>query len=265
MKSNFTAEQYPLMFKGIAEQQKVQTEIGVSSAEIELLLEGDCYKAVNQIPYGKQTKKQKAEVEYLERITSFGTDLGNMFEELTLSLGRVPTQKEYADLGTARVKDWWQQSGEASKQQWTAAIEQACFNRQLRGYSSQLVELHTILTLKKLFPEWNFYNSEEIDLLMGVDLIVETEQKRMYVHIFKNSKFAFKAFSWKEKRGGKRGSDGKFKKFNRDFTRHKCLMYEHNPDQPSDTTFYINNNPLFKKQWLQDQLMLFDRSFNFIT
>lgn len=235
-------------------------QTGLTVAEIEKLLKQPEYTAI--IPdYSFKNSKNKRETDAVEKVVSFGKELGDLFENLSLENNRIPTQKEFLDAQLVIMKDFW--LNKASKAdtkgiEWTDAVEKACINRTLRTYTSQLVEYHTITAMRELFPEWGIYSSSHLDLLLGVDLVVETEKKFMYVHIFKNSTHGFKAFYKKEKRGGSK-INGKFKKFHRDFTGDKCLVFDYHPNQFSDTTQFINGHPLFKTEFLEKQFLLFDK------
>lgn len=235
-------------------------QTGLTVAEIEKLLKQPEYKAI--IPdYSFKNSKNKRETDAVEATVSFGRELGDLFEELSLKHSRIPTQQEFLDAQLPIMKAYWLDSkhkGATKGIEWTSAVEKACINRALRTYTSQLVEYHTITAMQELFPEWGIYSSSYLDLLLGVDLVVETGKKFMYVHIFKNSTHGFKAFYKKEKRGGRK-INGKFKKFHRDFTGDKCLVFDYTPAHCSETTQFINGHPVFKQEFLKKQFLLFDK------
>lgn len=250
--------EFPLITADIAAQEELYQKLKLSADSIEEMLEQQEYAAIDSVDTSHFSKKQKQEALAVEKMAGFGTEVGTTFEVLLETLGRVPTQKEFADKATEQIKNWWSQSNTVT-QLWTEATELAVYNRQLRSYSSHLVELHALLALRELFPEWNVYCSEYLDLLMGVDLVVESEKKRLYLHIFKNSKMGFLAYRKKEMRGGKKNSSGKFVRYKRNFNGHKSLQYDFRKNQHSESTQFINGNPLFKTEWLEMQLLLFDK------
>lgn len=249
---------FPLISADIAVQEELYRNLQLSALGIEEMLEQQEYAAIDSVDTSHFSKKQKSEALAVEKMAGFGIEVGTTFEVLLETLGRVPTQKEFADKATEQIHKWWSESTTVT-QQWTEATELAVYNRQLRSYSSHLVELHALFALRDLFPEWNVYCSEYLDLLMGVDLVVETEKKRLYLHIFKNSKMGFLAYRKKEMRGGKKNSNGKFVRYQRNFNGHKSLQYDFRKNQHSESTQFINGNPLFKAEWLETQLLLFDK------
>lgn len=251
------ASEFPCLVGELQEVEEIYSDLQLTVGSLELLLKQPEYIAVEPARFGKMTRMQKSEVGTAEKVTGFGHAVGDSFEGLMKQFGRVPSQKEYADYSLAKIKEWW--TVERAGTAWSDIVEQAVYNRQLRSYSSHLVELHTMLALRELFPDWNIYCTDSIDLLMGVDLVIETEQKRLYIHIFKNSKSAFKAYKKKEFRGGRKNNSGKFIKYKRDFTGDKSLQYDWSHSQCSESTQFINGNPLFKKEYLFTQLSMFNR------
>lgn len=250
------ANEFPLLVKELQEVEDIYSDLQLTVEQLEADLQKPEHLAIEPVRFGKLTRMQKTEINTAEKVTGFGHTVGDSFEDLIKQFGRVPTQKEYADYSLARIKAWW--TVETAGVDWSETVEQAVYNRQLRSYSSHLVELHTMLSLRKLFPDWQIYCTESIDLLMGVDLVIETEQKRLYIHIFKNSKSAFRAFRKKEFRGGRKNNSGKFKKYKRDFTGDKSLQYDWSQSQCSESTKFINGNPLFKEEYLFTQLTMFN-------
>lgn len=256
-RSYVSSDRFPILSAEVADHHEVYKKLGLTSALIEKQLASPEYEAITSIDLGSLSKKQQKEVAQAEKITGFGQSIGDVFETLLSDFDRLPTQKEFSEYGTAIIKSWWSENKQ--EMPWSETIEKAVYNRQLRSYSSHLVELHTLLTLTELFPEWNIYCSNSIDLLMGVDLVIETESKRLYIHVFKNSKWGFRSFHKKEQRGGRRNAENKFIKFKRNFSGDKCLQYDWSASQCSESTMFINNNPLFKKEYLETQLTMFNK------
>lgn len=253
MKQSIT--EYPSIAVGLEEQKELLATLDLTVDQLEVVLAQPEYELQ---PHNVINGKHNQSIMHtVERVTGFGIDMGSAFEALLLTLGRVPTQQEFNDYCLSVAQIFWEKSNPEGIA-WDDAVAQAVTNRNYRCYISQVVELHCTLLLKELFPDWGIYSSDALDNLLGVDLVVETETKRLYLHIFKNSKYSFLAFRKKQYRGGTKDSNGKFRKFNRNFDGDKVLMYEGKPESSSETTKHINGMPLFKAEWLENQLILFD-------
>ena len=253
-------ENMPVLSQDIEDAHKVYEVVNMTATEIESLLKKPEY-AAEKPDYSWITRKERREVNAVEAVVSFGNNIAGQFEDMIIDLGRIPSQQEFTEKSLEIMQGFWLDPRNVSETKgfgWTESIEHACKNRALRTYTSQLVEVHTITAMMELFPEWKVYCSDSLDLLMGVDMVVETDKKRIYVHIFKNSSSGFKAFHRKAKRGGAKGSDGKFKKYKRDFEGDKCLMFDYTPELSSQTTQFINGHPLFKLEFLEEQFLLFN-------
>ena len=245
---------YSRIYAGILEQESLYSLLDLTADKLKQTLAKPEY-AVQ--PYMKiEGKVNKRIEETVERVTGFGTKMGSAFEALCLTLARVPTQKEFNEYCLELAEEFWSKNPPDGIQ-WDSVVETAVANRNHRCYVSQIVELHCVLLLRELFPEWKIVGSDQLDTLMGVDIVVETETKRLYLHVMKNSKYSFLAFRKKQKRGGMRDYAGKFHRYYRDFTGDKTLMYEGRQDSCSETTEFVNGLPLFKKDWLEEQLLLY--------
>lgn len=246
---------YSRIYEGILDQESLYSLLGLSADGLKETLAKPEY-AVQ--PYQKIEGKVNKGIEAtVERVTGFGTKMGSAFEVLCNELARVPTQKEFNEYCLELVEEFWRRNPPEGIQ-WDATVSTAVANRNYRCYISQIVELHCVLLLRELFPEWKIVGSDVLDTLMGVDIVVETETKRLYLHVMKNSKYSFLAFRKKQKRGGMRDQAGKFHRYYRDFTGDKTLMYEGRQESCSETTEFVNGLPLFKREWLKDQLSLYD-------
>lgn len=241
--------------RGIQEQESLLATLDLTSKKLETIIADPTYGIKEAIRIeGKGNLKI---VDAVERVTGFGQEMASMFETLASQLGRIPTETEFNAACTKLVKAFWLKE-KPDGIVWGETVEATVINRNIRCYMAQINELHCLLLLRELFPEWKIVSSDDLDLLMGVDIIVETKNKRLYLHLFKNSKFSFLAFRKKEKRGGRKDGDGKFQRYQRDFSGDKTLMYEGRADSSSETTKFINGIPLFKAEWLESQLLLFD-------
>lgn len=250
-----TILQYPRIYRGVLADNKWQESLSVKTvAQLEKLLQSPQYAAVQRLDY--ETKAERKAAATVERVTGFGTNMANAFEVLSEQLQTIPTQEQFNDYCLQLAEQFWAESSPEGTS-WNHSIEKAVTNRNYRCWIAQINELHCSLLIQELFPYWTVVNSNDIDLLMGVDLIVETEQKRLYLHIFKDSKYSFLAFRKKEQRGGRKDCNGIFHKYARDFTGDKALMYSaRNVD--TESTKFVNGIPLFKGEWLENQLLTFD-------
>ena len=247
--------EYPHIAEGILEQESVYRMLGLTAEKLRATLTNPDY-AVTE--YHKMIGKVNKDIEAtVERVTGFGVKMASAFESLSVDLARVPTPVEFNKYCLTIAEEFWRHS-KPDGIAWNETVAMAVANRNYRCYISQVVELHAMLQLRELFPEWKVFGSDLLDNLMGVDIVVETESKRLYLHVMKNSKYSFMAFRKKQTRGGLRDSKGKFHRYHRDFTGDKTLMYEGRPESSSDTTEFINGLPLFKAEWLETQLLLFN-------
>lgn len=248
---------YPLIAEGIEEQERLWKAVDLNVNQLEELLASPLYQKVEPV-----WVTDKKVMDAVEKVTGFGRQVGNKFEEVMLELGRIPTVTEYCEAVLPEVFLFWQ-SEEPEGIAWGPEVIDAVNNRNIRSYTANINELHCCLALKELFPDWGVYTSNELDLLAGVDIVVETAQKRLYLHLYKNSKYSFIAYRKKQRRGGAKGVDGKFHRYYRNFEGDKSLMYEGNAAYVSETTKFINGIPLFKLGWLENQLLLFDKFHQF--
>lgn len=246
---------FPVINHGITESESLLSKLSLTASTLETVIQQPQYALQEAIRIeGKNNMKV---VDAVERVTGFGGNMASMFEQLITELDRLPTQSEFNTACLNEVKKFWSRDNPEGIK-WDETVESTIINRNLRTYIAQVNELHCLLLLKELFPQWKVVASEDLDILMGVDIVVETEHKRLYLHIFKNSQYSFLAFRKKERRGGRKNRKGKFIKLRRDFSKDKTLMYEGRQASSSDTTKFVNGIPLFKADWLKSQLLLFD-------
>lgn len=249
---------YPLISRGLQESESLDAVLGYTVKSLEQTLALPEY-AVTE-PHRFDSKKERQIVAGVEKLTGYGFKLSNMFEDMCRELRRVPTQAEFNAESLQYVAETWHDNPSNTECiEWSDTVEKAVVNRNLRTYIAQVNEFHFMLLVQELFPEWSVYNSNELDIIMGVDAVIETDCKRLYFHIYKNSPYSFKAYRLKEKRGGRRNAEGQFIRYNRDFSGHNSLMYEGRITVSSETTKFINGLPLFKPEWLKAQLTMYNR------
>lgn len=254
MKQSIT--DYPRINSGIQQQEDWLKALHLTAASLAETLSQPEYAAIPAVvPTERHWNSVQATV---EKTTGFGMSLGNAFEEQSAQLGRIPTQAEFDDYCMPTAKQFWLDS-KAQELGWSSLVATAISNRNKRTWISQVAELHVALLIQELFPKWKVFRSDDLDLLLGVDIVVETNKKRLYFHVLKNSTYSYAAFRKKEKRGGTKDAKGKFHKFQRNFSGDKVLAYSSQRDISSECTEYLNGIPLFKAEWLHTQLLFFNK------
>lgn len=231
--------------------------ISMSASEIKELLARPEYSTVPTVKQNLSNEDRRKVARY-EDINSFGAEIADLFEDLCDELHRMPTQKEYCDRGVELTEDWWIR--ETLKKnylirglQFDDVIIQAVRNRQGRGYLSLVNEVHTVALLKEMYPEARIITNDILDLVLGVDIVMEYKDKRLYFHVYKNSYWGRKAFIDKQYRGGMRNSEGTFVKYHRNFSGDVSLVYD--PTE-TETTEFVNGIPLFTKEYIDWQVRL---------
>lgn len=233
-------------------------DLKLTAKELEDLLAKPEYKAYKRLDY-ENLKQNKPElydgVQKMDSVVSFGMDVINLFDTLMADLKRLPTQKEYIDAGLPICQRYWEENKYTHEKingyPFTAGVKLGCMDRLARTYTSKLVELHLELTLKDL--GYKVKTHPLVDAIMGVDMIVEDDKKRYFVHVT-TSRFgqagAEKTVKRKEKRG-------KFKvgsawvRYGRDFEGDCILCYESTAPLNDGSTKWINGNPVFDRDYIQ--------------
>ena len=225
----------------------------LSVTDIEDMISRPEYATVPTAPRATLSDKDIKDVQQFENINSFGAEVADLFEDLCDELHRIPTQAEYVDKGVELTEVWWMRAMLKHNPliagiKLEGAVLQACKDRLARGYLSLVNEVHTMALVKQLFPTARVISHDILDLVMGVDLVVEYSGKRLYIHVYKNSYWGVKAFHRKEKRGGMRNKQGEFVKYRRSFKGDVCLLYD---SCDSDTTKHINGIPVFTEDYIE--------------
>lgn len=247
---------FPLIRAGINEQEEAIRTLQLTVDKLEETIARPEYALTEA--FRIEGSRNRKTVDEIEKVTGFGNHLSNMFETLTDSIGRIPTQAEFNAACMEVLKEFWEVEDPVGIP-WCGVVEQALSNRNFRTYLAQMNELHCLLLLKEMFPEWDVYSSDDLDLLMGVDIVVETDKKRIYLHLLKNSGHSFKYLKKKGIRGGRKDSQGVFKRYKRDFTGDKLLAYDSNFGVNTGVTRHVNGIPLYRREWLENQLLTFNK------
>lgn len=232
----------------------------LTTAKIERTLARPEYTTLGHWDKTQLTLAEKAQVNKYESVTSFGSEIANLFEDMMNKLGHIPTQKDYIAKGVELTVQWWLQNSKSNiKLQgtpFTPIIQKACEQRLARTWISNIVEIHTKLLIQETLPDYTVFSHDLLDLVAGVDLVLEekhtgdSDPKRYYIHIFKNTTWGMKSFKQKEKRGGLYKGK-KFLKYPRNFDGDVILAYEWNTSTEHVSTKFINGVPLFKQDFIE--------------
>lgn len=225
----------------------------LTAERLERILEKEQYRTIPFWDRSTLSEEEKKQVSKFESITSFGGTIANLFEDMMNSLGYVPTQREYVMKGIEITQDWWFDNRNNPKVKglpFNTVVRKACAERLARTWVSNIVELHTRLLIKDTMPHLKVYTHDLLDLVAGVDLVVEDDVKRYYVHIFKNTSWGMKAYQQKQKRGGL-FKGNQFIRYQRDFNGDIALAYEWDTRTDHSTTKFINGIPLFKSEFIE--------------
>lgn len=220
-----------------------------TSEKIEFLLAKEMYKPVDRMNKHELSDSERQEVNSLERITSFGQDILDLFDTMLEKKGTLPTQKEFTDAGVPLMLKYLRDF--KSEIKITKTIREACKLRLTRTYMSKVVELHLECLLAETFPDMKLKTDPLLDTVMGVDFVLEDSKKRYYLHVTSNTPFAMKMLKQKERRGGyKVGTT--YVSYSRDFEGDIILKYD--PNAETDVTQIINGFPLFKASFIDWQI-----------
>lgn len=231
---------------------KERKSLEMTASEIRSLLLKPEYKAKYPVKIN-WTPDESKRVDFYENINSFGADVSDAFEDMCDELGRIPTQDEFVERTVELTREWLvreklKRNPNAMNLVFDDVLVQAIKNRQGRGYLSIVSEMYTVALIKEMYPEAKVYTHDMLDLIMGVDIVMEYKGKRFYIHVYKNSYWGRTSFKNKEGRGGMYGEGGMFIKFNRDFTGDISLMYD---PMDTDTTTYLNGVPLLTEDYIR--------------
>lgn len=189
-------------------------------------------------------------------------NIAPLFDELTEALHRFPTQAEYIYIGLMRASYTQEEETGTNPVQDTEEraklFIQTLRNRLARTYVSNLIEEYTALQLLHLYPKAKIYKHTHLDLILGVDIVLELHSRLYYIHITTNTKWGLKKLPEKEKKEWFKVTThtGEEKWFNykRDFTNHILLAYDPYYLDQHENSIYKNNLPIFKEEYIKEQL-----------
>lgn len=230
--------------------------------ELENLLATAPYKTRTRLNYGaiaRNNPKLKKEIDRMDRVATFGDKAINLFDNLSLHLGKIPSQREYIKAGLPIYREYWENNKYSDTKidgyPWTVGIETGVIDRMSRAYTSKIVETHLELLLKEL--GFGVFTHPLVDSVLGVDLVVTDDRKRYYLHVTtsKNGQAgAEEAVKRKESRG-KFKVNGAWVEYTRDFTGDIVICYESVTPLHDNSTKFINGNPVFNKDFVEYYFM----------
>lgn len=229
--------------------------LNLSVSQLEELLGRPDYKAYKRLDYSQVPEHLLDGVHKMDSVVSFGQEAIDLFDKLMTDLDRLPTQKEYIEAGLPIYQAFWAENQYTNQKingyPFTKGVELGCKDRLARTYLSKVVELHLELLLKDL--GFTVKTHPLLDSIMGVDLIVEDGVKRHYVHVTTSKhgiSGAEKSVKLKEKRGNFTVGSV-WVKYGRDFKGDCILCYESTTPLNDGSTKWINNIPLFNRDFLE--------------
>ena len=232
--------------------------VQLSASLIEALLGMEQYKPVNRMDKKQLKPQQMADVNEMENLVTFGQDSIDLFDTLVNQKQTLPTQAEYVKAGLPLMTKWVRDNRPDIIM--NKYKREALVLRMTRTYMSKVIELHLEATIKENMPELKVMTFPLIDSVMGVDLIVEDDKKRYYVHVTSNTPFAQRMLEQKENRGGYRVGKTNIP-YSRNFNGDLIFKYDVNAE--TDSTQVINGFPLFKTEYVSFRFLLAKTSTGF--
>ncbi|MCM3639709.1 hypothetical protein M4D68_00930 [Priestia aryabhattai] len=240
------------------------TKLNYTLAELEELLAQPDYRAYTRLNYSNVPEPLLDGVRKMDNVVSFGQGIIDLFDNMVDRLGRLPSQKEYIDEGLPISQEFWEENQHTHNKingyPWTKGVKLGVMDRLARTYTSKLVELHLEIMLKDL--GYKVRTHALLDSVMGVDIVVEDDLKRYYVHVT-TSKHGIAGAERSVRKKESRGNflvKGEYKdywvKYGRDFKGDCVLCYESTTPLHNNSTKWINNNPVFNKEYIQEYFQL---------
>ncbi|MFB4158913.1 hypothetical protein ACE1TF_03415 [Geomicrobium sp. JSM 1781026] len=203
------------------------------------------YAPIKRLDKHTLSKERKAELHQVEDIVSFGGEVIYLFDELVHMYEALPSQKKYVNAGVNKMLKYMTDF-EPDIEVTTVMVE-GCKLRLTRTYMSRLVELHLQAVIREELPNFKHIEYMYVDSVMGVDLVLEDDQKRYYVHVTSNTPQAKAMLKNKESTGGL-SVNRTYVPYSRDFDGDLILKYE--TSQASTSTKFINGFPLFDTDYV---------------
>ena len=180
--------------------------------------------------------------------------VANLFDDFVTALGRPPSQQEYIEAGAGMAKEFFinQPTQYIYKIKslytfhWDEKLEKAVKYRLGRTYTSYLLEEQVKSYLLK--RGYTIYHNPLLDLNMGVDLVLQHQDRLYYIHVAKNSPSSKRMIKEKGSRRSYKKVDNQKIYYTRNWQAgHSLLLYNTND---TDRMQYINGNLLFNERYL---------------
>lgn len=221
---------------------------------IEETLQQASFSPVARVNRKELSPEQNREINTLENIVTFGQDSISLFDNLVYTMKGLPSQSQYVEAGLPLMIDWLAEN--RPEIIITDIVKEGLKLRMTRTYMSKVTEIHLDCIFKEYLSDMKVTTFPMLDSVMGVDLVVEDDTKRYYVHVTSNTPFANKMLLQKENRGGMRMGKT-FIEYSRDFSGDLILRYDTHTE--SDTTMIVNGFPLFKPEFIEGRFFIASR------
>lgn len=216
--------------------------------------------------YEAPEKHYVREFEQLNRWTS--DEALNLWDEHVERVGVPPTAEYYIEECLRLTKEHWFKDSEKGRLAvykwdsywsswnvtyipWKDEFEQGIRYRLSRMYESFMAEYSALAIIGKYYPFSQVFASQDMDLVLGVDMVVVEDDKVVYLHVTKNSKWAGQNLQRKaEKSMYMKNVTGKKYWWERKWTEsHEPLLYDL---FDSDTTESVNGHHIFREDYIQE-------------
>lgn len=185
--------------------------------------------------------------------------------------GYPPTLAEYTERMFKATKDFWYADGKDGRMstalysnggmqytylEWNEGIEVAVRNRLARMYRSFIAEYSAQILIAEQFPESIIMASNEIDLVVGVDLAVmnKTYDTSFLVHVTKSNRWTEKNIKRKSiKKTWLKDKNGKRHWYQRSWNAsHTIFAYT---EYDSEHTKVVNGHMVFRDEYIYERVM----------
>lgn len=216
--------------------------------------------------YEAPKKTYIREFEQLNRWTS--DEVLNLWDEHIERVGVPPTAEYYIEEGLRLTKEHWFKDSEKGRLAvykwdsywgswnityipWRDEFEEGIRWRLSRMYESFMAEYSALVIIGECYPFSLVFASHDMDLVLGVDMVVVEDDKVIYLHVTKNSEWAWQNLQNKaEKSMYMKNVAGKKYWWKRRWTEsHEPLFYDL---FDSDTTQYVNGYCIFREEYVQE-------------
>lgn len=208
-------------------------------------------------------------IKEFERLNNWTSkDVLSLWDKHIEEVGVPPTPEYYIEEGVRLTKEHWFKDSEKGRLgvyrwdsywsswsvtyiPWRDEFEKAIRWRLSRMYESFMAEYSALAIIGKYYPFSFVYASNDMDLIMGVDIAVVENDKVIYLHVTKNSQWAEQSLAEKaEKSTYAKSITGKKIWWKRRWTdSHAPLFYDL---FDSETTKSVNGHHIFREEYIQE-------------